>query len=146
MLAKKSCLILALVLCLSCILSAAEEMRGRRSRELYDIQAQTAVSAIGGSPSSGRLILNWPSGSVYLDTAGYSDDFYYNRTDLHSYGTHEMLSGEWAAAIYYDGIAAEPNAMWLTNRFVDPDWTTNSDFEDYALLAENWLEEVECWP
>lgn len=40
-----------------------------------------------------------------------------------------MLSGEWPAAIYYDGIGTPGNkAMWLTGRFFSPNWTTNSQF------------------
>ena len=38
------------------------------------------------------------------------------------------MSGEWAAAIYYDGIATDPNAMWLTDEFIYPNWPTESNF------------------
>ena len=43
-----------------------------------------------------------------------------------------MLSGEWGAAIYYDGIDTDPidanepdgarKAMWLTDKFIEPTW------------------------
>jgi len=63
-----------------------------------------------------------------FDTAGYSDKFWWGLSPRHPYSEHEMLSGEWGAAIYYDGIATAPEAMWLTDKFFFPDWTTNSQF------------------
>jgi hypothetical protein len=42
---------------------------------------------------------------------------------------HENLSGEWAAAIRYNGISTPGGvSMWLTPDFVNPDFTTNSTF------------------
>lgn len=63
---------------------------------------------------------------INLDDYGYSDQLYY----WHHTGVdpHEMLSGEWAAAIMYDEITTAPSAMWLTPWFVCPDWATNSTF------------------
>lgn len=43
-----------------------------------------------------------------LDAAGYSDAVYYGLSERHNYYMHELLSGEWAAAVYYDGIDTEP--------------------------------------
>lgn len=73
-----------------------------------------------------------------FDSAGYSDWIWYGLSPTHDYQYHEMLSGEWASAIYYDGIDTgiiDPNdpehkqyAMWLTDEFIYPDWTTNSNF------------------
>jgi len=73
------------------------------------------------------------------DAAGYSDWVWYGPTEGHDHPYHEILSGEWGAAIYYDGIdtalTVDPNdsptrrqAMWLTQRFSFPDFYTNSDF------------------
>jgi hypothetical protein len=55
------------------------------------------------------------------------------------YWRDDKLSGEWAAAIYYDqiqtpGIAQGPNTgqpqcEWFEPRFVFPDWVTNSSFQ-----------------
>ena len=39
-----------------------------------------------------------------IDASGYSDVIWYTRSPSHPYGYHEILSGEWASAIYYDGI------------------------------------------
>lgn len=77
-----------------------------------------------------------------FDAGGYSDDgIYYGPSPIHGedqnvYGYHELLSGEWGAAIYYDGIdtdVIDPNtgdrqAMWLTTLFKWPNWETNSNF------------------
>lgn len=41
---------------------------------------------------------------------------------------HEQLSGEWAAAVLYDGIAGA-EAMWLEPEWICPDWTSNSQFQ-----------------
>jgi len=43
-----------------------------------------------------------------LDYGGYSDWIYYQQSTLHPYSSHELLSGEWGAAIYYDGIDTDP--------------------------------------
>lgn len=75
---------------------------------------------------------------TFLDTAGYTDAILYGRSPIHNESFHELLSGEWAAAIYYDGIdtalidPANPSlghqAMWLTRYFEDPDWPTYCQF------------------
>jgi hypothetical protein len=62
--------------------------------------------------------------AIYLDDFGYSDGLFYTH---HAVPSHELLSGEWAAAILYDGIASA-GPMWLTHSFVCPDWQTNSTF------------------
>ncbi len=66
---------------------------------------------------------------MLLNAAGYSDDLLYGISPRHPYSYEGLLSGEWAAAIYYDSIGTAPNAMWLTDHFITPDWTTNSDFQ-----------------
>jgi len=82
-----------------------------------------------------------------MDAAGYSDWIFYGKSPDHDYSYHEILSGEWAAAIYYEGIDTEildPNtndreAMWLTKNFVFPDWGTNSDFHKPTdKICEAW--------
>ena len=68
--------------------------------------------------------------------SGYSDGWFWGKSDRHHnwnggdpmYGdAHEMLSGEWVAAIYYDGIH-DNRTQWLTNQFVYPDWQTYTSF------------------
>jgi hypothetical protein len=71
-----------------------------------------------------------------FDAAGYSDWAYWGSSDRHGYEYHEMLSGEWAAAIYYEGIATGSQTMWLTDHFLWPNWTTLSDFS--ATSCSSW--------
>ena len=61
-----------------------------------------------------------PIVSMGFDAAGYSDWWDWGRDywPRHPYSQHEMLSGEWAGAIYYDGIATGEQAMWLTDHFL----------------------------
>lgn len=73
-----------------------------------------------------------------LDAAGYSDGIWYGNTEMHEHAYHEVLSGEWGAAIYYDGInrpltinpnddPARKQAMWLT-KDIELDGGGNSAF------------------
>jgi hypothetical protein len=77
-----------------------------------------------------------------INSAGYSDEFLYGKSPTHSHGGyHELLSGEWAAAVYYDGIGTQDQkAMWLTDEFIDPDWITDSDFVVPAVYTPYPLE------
>jgi len=75
-----------------------------------------------------------------IDSAGYSDVIFYGRSPiLHPHPYHELLSGEWGAAIYYDGIVTNSKAMWLTDKFLFPEWNTKSDFLiDDAYTPSAW--------
>jgi hypothetical protein len=96
---------------------------------LFIIVAIPVISNAGG----GLFELNNPYWFIELDQAGYADFTYWYPSPRHQYPTaHEMLTGEWAAAIYYDGIGSDPNAMWLTDEFEYPRWYTNSEF------TQNW--------
>jgi hypothetical protein len=77
-------------------------------------------AAQGAEPSSQWLQLSNDYWHVQLiDTAGYSDKFYWGASPRHNVeDEHEMLSGEWGAAIYYDGIGTGNQAMWLTDCFL----------------------------
>jgi len=81
---------------------------------------------------AGRI--EWNEGG--FDAAGFSDKFWWGTSPRHNFTEHEMLWGEWAAAIYYDGIATAPKAMWLTDKFVFPDWITNSDFYIWGITNQ----------
>jgi uncharacterized repeat protein (TIGR01451 family) len=82
--------------------------------------------------------VNLPCISGTYDAGGFSDGIYYGISQDHPYTSHEVLSGEWAAAVYYDNIntmIVDPNdpsgsrqAMWLTDSFKFPNWSTNSKF------------------
>jgi len=73
-----------------------------------------------------------------FDDGGFSDWIWYNPSPEHPVsGNHEVLSGEWGAAIYYDGIdtgpidseSSERKAMWLSKKFLYPDWFTGSNLD-----------------
>jgi hypothetical protein len=84
----------------------------------------------------GLFELNNPYWYILLDQAGYSDICYWFDTPRHPYGPHEMMTGDWAAAIYYDGIAGQ-KAMWLTDSFIVPDWPTGNNFSTISYQAWN---------
>ncbi|MBN1795680.1 MAG: isopeptide-forming domain-containing fimbrial protein, partial [Sedimentisphaerales bacterium] len=64
--------------------------------------------------------------------SGYSDGFWWGYSlPRHPYGSHEMLSGEWAAAIYWDQSGSN-EAIWLTDQFLYPYFSTDSIFEEYG--------------
>jgi len=81
------------------------------------------ITAYNGDPS-----LKKPYFYGIFDAAGFSDGIYYGRSPIHPFNYHEFLSGEWGAAIYYDGIDTNSKAMWLTDEFLYPDWPTYNDF------------------
>lgn len=83
-----------------------------------------------------------------FDAGGYSDWWDWAPSERHDYFVmHEMLSGEYGAAIYYDGIdtdTIDPNdpfseneAMWLTDVFSYPTFPTNSKFSKNG--------DTDCW-
>jgi hypothetical protein len=79
-----------------------------------------------------------------FDDGGFSDWIWYGPSPEHPVsGNHEVLSGEWGAAIYYDGIDTDPidpvsperKAVWLTKEFLFPYWFTGSDLDTTATGA-----------
>jgi len=78
-----------------------------------------------------------PDWKIKLTDFGYSDLLYDKRPGFEG---REYLSGEWAAAITYDGIKANQSiseeSMWLEPNFIFPDWTTNSTFGVVNPIAD----------
>jgi len=74
-----------------------------------------------------------PEWYIVLNDAGYADIM------IQQYPgqvMHENLSGEWAAAIRYNGISTPGGvSMWLTPLFVNPEFTTNSTFSTVTPLS-----------
>jgi hypothetical protein len=72
-----------------------------------------------------------------MDAGGFSDWIWYGPSKEHPHPYHELLSGEWGAALYYDSINTKKidpdlparRAMWLPQRFDYPYWYTGNDFE-----------------
>jgi len=91
-------------------------------------------------PSSSLALMSNPHWNTALNSAGYADFFFWNNAPGHPYAGHEMLSGEWAAAIHYNGVnnsgldptAPAGTATWLTDQFVSPVWATNGAFVETA--------------
>jgi len=89
--------------------------------------------------------LESPNWRIYMSDFGYSDYFlarrpHWLRAWPYNYLWYwdEMISGEWAGAVYYDGIQTpliaqgpnvnQPQCEWLEPNFLYPNWTTNSNF------------------
>ena len=116
-------------LCIFCILLSNSLFAGIDGKKL----------TIGDSTKQGGA----PYFYATLDAAGFSDWIYYGYSPIHDYPYHELLSGEWGAAIYYEGIdtaVIDPNtgqrqAMWLTQQFEYPYWSTHSTFSAPGLCA-----------
>ncbi|MCK4999418.1 MAG: DUF11 domain-containing protein, partial [Anaerohalosphaera sp.] len=90
---------------------------------------QTDAVTLGIDNGIADLTEGVPYFKAIFDDAGYSDyGIFYGQSDIHEFPLHELLSGEWGAAIYFDGIATGDKAMWLTDMFLYPDWATNSNF------------------
>jgi uncharacterized repeat protein (TIGR01451 family) len=67
----------------------------------------------------------------FYDT-GYSDGWYWGYSeDEHPHGNHEMLSGEFAAAIWWPNCGSN-EAIWLTDWFECPSFSTNTIFQSYG--------------
>lgn len=89
-----------------------------------------------------------PDWFIDITDSGYSDFLNYTSppasllfppsSDPNADG-YDMLSGEWAAAIGYNGIQSSQgiteSSMWLEPNFEYPDWTTNSTFSVVDPIA-----------
>jgi hypothetical protein len=90
------------------------------------------VMALGLASSAGTLlaeppfifgglaVMN-PETTMNISEFGYSDSLLDGRS---MFLGREFLSGEWAAAIYYEGGNLPSMTRWLTDRFVFPDYYT----------------------
>ena len=100
-----------------------------------------------GAPRRATFTLECPEWEIILDAAGYCDAWYLKQVPgwYCVEDAHEVLSGEWAAAIYYDGIensgydasAPDGSAVWLPQVFILPTWATNSSFEEISIHASD---------
>ena len=77
-----------------------------------------------------------PDWDITVSEFGYSDLLIYNAGPFPAGFLHEMLSGEWVAAIGYEGLGVAEAAMWLEPDLLDPTWTTNSGFEVVTALTD----------
>ena len=104
--------------------------RGRLRRIWILVMFLMLTSGIQYAGAESTSWSYWPIKSpdwyIYVDDAGYSDEMWQTYPEQK---WHENLSGEWAAAVRYDGIAtAGGDSMWLTPLFICPIFQTNSTF------------------
>lgn len=114
-------------------------------RELAPTTPGFANNPPDPDPNRAIALLTCPDWRMQIDDYGYSDylESYRPRWPIAwpwqwSWGSDFWLSGEWAAAIYYDQLltppiaqgpnAGQPETMWLEPNFVIPSWVTNSGF------------------
>lgn len=87
--------------------------------------------------------INCPYWEIRFDRAGYVDlTFWYDSVRHNSYNSedhrHEMMTGDWAAAVWYQGIKQGSNqAQWLTNSFVAPGFETDTPFVMQSYNVSN---------
>ncbi len=97
---------------------------------LVTLQADMALSRDKEAKGAGEIHYACPAGcsewTIDVDVFGYSDWLWFHPDSTPS---HEMLSGDWAAAIYYDGIETSPQATWLTDYWICPYYRTAETFE-----------------
>jgi hypothetical protein len=125
---KRSSMLLVILL-IGSVCSTAEAIESKTLAG-RPYRGQQVIATYEDAPSTKKLQLDNPYWKFMSDAAGYTDDYIiWDTTPRHPHPGHEMLSGEWGAAIYYNGIGTEPNAMWLTDKFIYPDWYTNSNFQ-----------------
>jgi len=78
--------------------------------------------------------LSCPYWYILFNRAGYADITYWYPSPLHDFGPHEMMTGDWAAAVSYSGLNETNTAEWWTDQFIIPTFSTNSAF-DFTVPA-----------
>jgi len=87
--------------------------------------------------SVGEFQLNSPYWYINIDRAGYVDYTFYYPSPRHLASYHEMMTGDWAAAVWYPNIPTGTQAAWLTNRFIAPTCYTQQNFDFSKTDAYN---------
>lgn len=94
----------------------------------------TLALALAGlaTAASAQSELTTPDWYITVSDAGYSDFIVYTAGTFPPEWLHEFISGEWAAAVGYDGIqnrlTPPERTMWLEPTWDYPTWTSNSAF------------------
>jgi len=86
---------------------------------------------------SREFTLSSPYWYIDYDRAGYVDITYWYPSPLHPFNAHEMMTGNWAAAVSYSGLNETGTAEWLTDQFIIPDFSTGSPFDFDAYSVSN---------
>lgn len=107
--------------------------REGRLRRIWLLAVALVVATGTLTAAANGATISSPDWYIDLNDAGYSDwmiQTFPGQLD------HENLSGEWAAAISYDGISTPGGvSMWLTPWFICPYFTTNSTFSTEIPLT-----------
>jgi len=83
------------------------------------------------SAGYGEFQINCPYWYIWFDRAGYVDLTYWYESPRHNTfggGDHEMMTGDLAAACWYQNINEDNKAEWLTDSFVWPNFGTGTPF------------------
>lgn len=87
---------------------------------------------VTASSAYAQNVYSSPIWYINQTDAGYSDYIIQTAGAFPQNAIHEFVSGEWGAAIGYDGIEtrlpAPQKTMWLEPEWTYPTWTTNSAF------------------
>ncbi len=84
-----------------------------------------------------EFTLSCPYWEIEYDRAGYVDITNWHTSPRHPFAVHEMMTGDWAAAVYYDGINQDNKSEWLTNQFEVPTFYTGSPFSGSFNVPDN---------
>lgn len=95
------------------------------------------LAVLALSPAVAQERYSTPTWGINLSDYGYSDYINYTAGPFPGDWVHEMISGEWAAAVGYDGIPVTlpQRSMWLEPNFAYPDWFSNSNFQVVEPLS-----------
>lgn len=78
---------------------------------------------------AGQFEINCPYWFMLFDRAGYLDiTEWYQSSEFHEFGPHEMMTGDFSAAVHFSGLNETDTAEWLTDSFVIPSFPTGSPF------------------
>lgn len=105
---------------------------GDRSMRLLRVLLPLAALTCAASTAHAQNTYTSPTWYTDMTDAGYSDFIIQTAGAFPSGRIHEFVSGEWAAAIGYNGIEnilpPPQKSMWLEPQWIYPTWTTNSTF------------------
>ncbi len=85
---------------------------------------------------SREFTLSCPYWYIGYDRAGYVDITWWYPSPRHPFPAHEMMTGDFAAACWYQNINEDNEAEWLTDQFVIPSFYTGSPFSFDAPANE----------
>jgi hypothetical protein len=107
-------------------------MKSQSIYEIISIMVLVCLSPLAFG-RDGEFEINCPYWNIEFDRAGYVDITNWYQSPRHE-GSHEMCTGDIAAACWYQNISTGNEAAWLTDRFVIPTFDTAEHFGDFDEL------------